>query len=329
MQAMELAIDHAALFGNIPTALMILDCNLCFVDMNENYLAVVQQSREALIGRYVFDAFPEEPARIEAVRRSFEGALAGETTFLKEQLFALRLPDGQTRNSVWNATQVPVRDAEGTVIGLMQHAHDVSERVGAERMRDVISQECDHRVRNILAKVTAIARRTAYGAASIETFVTDFEGRITAMARAHQLLVQGGWEQLALDELVNVELHPYAAGAERQLSVEGPPVSLSSRIGQALGMALHELAGNAARHGTLARPEGRLDIAWQFNAATRALHLEWRETGLCGLDPVARPGIGTTIIDQMLPQETEGSVVRYIAPEGLICTIDIPDTGLA
>lgn len=307
---------------------MILDQRLCFVDMNNAYLSVVQRTRENLIGTYVFDAFPEAPEHVESALRCFKGALAGETTTMDQQIYAVRMPDGRLRNSIWNCTQVPVRDRSGAIIGVMQHASDVSQLVAAERMRDIVTLEYDHRIRNILAKVTAIARRTARGAASVDAFVADFEGRVSAMTRTHQLLVHGGWERMPLDELINAELRPYAAHAERQLATNGPAVSLSSRVGQALGMALHELASNAARHGALAHPAGRLDVHWGIDAKTRGLHLEWRESGLSGLLPASRIGFGTTIIDQVLPSETEGVVDRRIAPEGLSCTIDIPDTGL-
>ena len=329
MLGLESTVDRSALFSSIPAALMILDRNLCFVDMNEYYLSAVRRSRESLIGRYIFDCFPDNPDRTTSVRAAFEGALAGETTVLEEQVFAMRQPDGRIRDIVWNCTQVPVRDAGGAVVGMLQHARDVSKRVAAERMRDIISQEYDHRVRNILAKVSAIARRTARGAASLPAFVSDFEARVSAMARTHQLLVHGDWERLSLDELIKAELAPYAGRFERQVSIEGPEVSLSSRVAGALGMALHELATNAARHGSLSRSEGRLDVRWAFEPDQRKLNLEWQETGMIGLSGDFAPGFGTTIIDQVLPAQTTGSVTRHIAADGLRCTIHIPDTRLA
>ena len=118
------------------------------------------------------------------------------------------------------------------------------------------------------------------------------------------------------------ELHPFAS--KGQTSIEGEDRTLSSRVAQALGMALHELAINAAKYGALSTANGRLGIAWQQND-DHSLTIKWQETGLNSVTTGATKGFGTTIIDRVLPLETGGHVTRTLGDTGLTCTITLPD----
>lgn len=318
-------IDRAALFNVIPNGLMILDTKLCFVEANDRYLALTKRKREDLLGRFVFDVFPEIPERMTSVANAFARALAGEQNVLEEQGFDIRQPDGKLKPIWWHCTQIPIFDGDGSVVGLMQQIHDISDRIAAERMRDVISKEYDHRVRNILAKVTAIARRTARGKLTIDEFLVDYEARVAAMARAHKLLVDSGWVNLNLAELVAAELKPYTHRKKDRIVMRGPPVHLASRIAQALGMALHELATNAVKHGALSHQDGKLKVDWTVNSGNGALTVNWRESD--GPPPTHNDivGFGSTIIDRVLPLETEGNVHRAFENGGLVCRIEIPN----
>jgi two-component sensor histidine kinase len=320
----SIALDFDNLFAITSTPLMVLDTSLHFIAANHCYLGITARRWEDIAGRHVFDAFPERGERLVAIRDSFERALAGESNSLEKLVFAIERPQGGFQDAWWTCQQQPVCDADGTIIGVMQHTRDVTSEVAAERMRDVISLEYGHRVRNLLAKVSAIARRTARSADSMQQFIADFDPRILAMARAHELLVHGGWEQLGLAELVTGELKPYVTQAENQLQIAGPNVALSSHVAQALGMALHELATNAVKHGALSQPSGHLEVVWNVGASDDALHLVWIESGLNGLQTPRPNGFGSTIIDRILPAETGGTVTREFRPTGLVCTIEIP-----
>ncbi len=315
-------IDFFRLFESMPTPFMVLDRALCFVAANQCYLGVTASKREELIGRYVFDAFPESEERVQTMTAIFQRTLAGEENVMHRNSFAIYRPDAGYQDVYWDVQHAPVRCDAGNVIGILQHAKDVTAEVNSERMRDVISQEYDHRVRNILAKVSAIAHRTAREAQSMQQFIADFDPRIQAMARAHQLLVKGGWENMGLRALVESELKPYAAKSSQQISITGDNLALGSRAAQALGMALHELTTNAVKYGALKMPSGRLDVRWTSNR--ELLHIDWIETGLTNAAASEGAGFGSTIIDRILPAETGGTVTRVIALTGLVCTIDIP-----
>jgi PAS domain S-box-containing protein len=318
----RLAIDFEALFESMPTPFMVLDKDLRFVAMNTAYLAMTARSKEQLAGVFVFDAFPESGERQEATRRPFQLALAGQENIVKRNVFAIERPGIGRQDVYWDVHHTPVRDIDGAVVGVLQYALDVSAEIEAERMRDVISQEYDHRVRNMMAKISAIARQTARYNAETSEFLSEFERRIGAMARTHELLINGGWEQLGLRALVDSELEAYAD--KGQTLVSGENVALSSRVGQALGMALHELAINAAKYGALSQATGRLSVHWEPDK-DHGVTLHWHETGVAMTVSESPSGFGTTIIDRVLPLETDGSVTREIASTGLTCTIVIPD----
>lgn len=317
------AVDYAILFEITPTPLMMLDRQLCFVAANACYLQTVGARFEDIAGRCVFDAFPETGERLEILRTSLERALDGHDDKVERLPYAVAGRNGGASELYWTAQHVPVRDAAGAVVGVLQNTIDVSAEVSSERMREAISTEYDHRVRNILTKVSAIARRTARSSDTMHQFIADFDPRISAMARAHRMLVHGGWEQLGLAELVAAELEPYAAGGDGQVRADGPNVMLSSRVAQAFGMALHELATNSVKYGALKQAQGHLDVHWNVNPAG-GLNFVWAETGLIDLEIPTASGFGSTIIDRILPAETGGTVNRHFAPTGLICTVSVP-----
>jgi PAS domain S-box-containing protein len=327
MALLDRAIDFPALFKDIPTPLMMLDHRLCFISTNDCYLAMTGRTSDDLIGRFVFDAFPDAADRVAVTKAAFERALAGETTRLARNVFAIEAADGVVTDIWWDCEQRPVRGHDGAIVGVLQHANNVSGEMAAERMRDAITIEYDHRIRNLLSKVSAIARQSARSTHSLQQFIDDFDPRIMSMARAHQLLVEGSGDRIAVASLVESELAPYARsqpGARETIRISGPTVLLSSRIARALGMALHELATNAVKHGALSHPGGRLDVNWREEAATGALQLNWLESGMPGLKPPRTAGFGSTIIDRILPSEVAGTVTRDFTSQGLVCIMEIP-----
>lgn len=327
--------QYRQLFLALPSPHMILDASMRFLAANDAYLAMVQRRRDQLIGRHVFEAFPDSEERVRAFREAFERTLAGEVTVVERRpFFVQRSETGEGTVERWfTCHHVPLRDADGRPCGVVQHSEDVTGEVLAERLQAALSGEFDHRVKNLLATVASIARRTAQSATSTAAFVEDFEARIQAMARTHALLVDGGWDRLSLEELVEGALAPFR-GAGRAVAVGGPAVELSGAQAQSLGLALHELAVNAVKHGALGAEVGRLAVSWSVLPAvapigagggrSRMLELSWCETGLSGIAPPAVTGFGTTLLERVLPAEVEGSILREFLPHGLSCTIRLP-----
>lgn len=218
--------------------------------------------------------------------------------------------------------------ATGRPLRLAGTLQDVTERREAEERRELLTQEVNHRARNTLAIVQAILRLTH--AATPAEFARLVEGRIAALARAQSLLAAERWAGAPLATLIADELAPFGGvvetGAIRdgRFVLDGPPFRIHAEAVQALGMVFHELATNAAKHGALSVPAGRVTVAWIVDEAEAVLHLRWAEAG--GPPPgfPARRGVGSRVIEATVTGQLGGSVDRRWPEEGLVCDIVLP-----
>ena len=218
----------------------------------------------------------------------------------------------------------PYRTVDNTVDGVVITFMDISERKKAEEYRVLLMGELDHRVKNILAIVSAVVTQTLRSSAPSEQLAQALTGRIKAIARTHNLLSRSGDpDEVQLRGLIATELEPYAR-REIGPTIEGPDIVISPRAGLTLAMTIHELTSNAVKFGALSTPEGHLAIEWSVSDGN--LTLLWTESGG---PPVSRPkrsGFGTQMIDRSLTHEFDGRVVREYLPAGLTCRIDLPLT---
>ena len=202
---------------------------------------------------------------------------------------------------------------------------DVTERRSSEDHKKMLIAELDHRVKNMLACVAAIAKRSQERSRSVKEFLDVLNGRINSLANAHALLSRSRWKGVGLGELVRSEL-AFCAKDETAL-IEGPEVDLAALTTQTLAMVLHELTTNAAKYGALSNGHGLVMVRWrrQSRGPSRGkLVLEWRETGG---PPVVAPkttGYGTSVIRNLVPYELGGTVDYVLVPDGIRCKIEIP-----
>lgn len=226
-----------------------------------------------------------------------------------------------------SVTISPVREGGGSICGISVVARDISERKTAERKATLLLGELDHRVKNILAIVSAVISQTLKTTTTPEAFAIEVGGRVQAIAKAHSLLTQSGLGEVSLHVILRTELAPYDRG-EGNLVISGPDVALTPKAALALAMALHELASNAAKYGALSTVSGRLTIRWTAtgDGGGRTLTLAWTETGGPAVSPPTRRGFGTTLIERSLTHEIDAEVTREFLVDGLLCTIVIPLT---
>lgn len=316
------AVDFGDVFRHAPSSYMILDRELRYINVNECYCTVVGMPRDALIGRKVFDVFPEEGERLDRFKEAFERAIAGERNSVVRQLYNIPDAEGVTRDVWWTCHHEPVRDASGNICGVLQNANDVTAEVQSEQLRDVVLRELDHRMKNQLATISAIARRTARDAETTDEFLESFDRRLQAMARTHQMLVDGQWNGLELGDLVRTELAPYSDGNDARIRISGPSVRLSPGEAQSLGLALHELSTNAAKYGGLGEDGELLQVSWQNGNG--AVELTWKEQARRTIVPPSREGFGSIIVDKLLPSQIGATVQRDYLADGLHCRIAIP-----
>jgi PAS domain S-box-containing protein len=220
----------------------------------------------------------------------------------------------------------PLRDVSGTIVGLTCAAVDVTERKEGEAHLRLLMRELTHRSKNLLAVIQAMARQTARRAGTIEGFLEQFSNRLQALARSHDLLVQEGWHGAGLRELVRSQLGHYLDRDGSQVRIEGPSLLLRPEAAQSLGLALHELATNAAKYGALSVPTGQVSIQWaaQTDADPPGLEIVWSETGG---PPVVVPdhrGFGSLVVERNLAGSLDAQVEMSFAREGVRCRIVIP-----
>lgn len=198
---------------------------------------------------------------------------------------------------------------------------DISERRRFERQRELLIRELNHRVKNILAVVHSIASQTRRAVDSLEEFTARFEGRLAALAAAHDLLVGRNWSDVDLAELLGSVLHVAAPG---RTELAGEPVEIPAAAAVSLTLLVHELATNAIKYGALSDRDGRIEIRWERTAdSPPLLRLQWIEQGEHPVQPPANEGFGTRLIDQVT-RELGATVEREWRSEGLVLRLRMP-----
>jgi len=245
---------------------------------------------------------------------------AGLTTSASKYQGEFRVirPNGEIRWFFGSAAVA--RDASGAPVRLNGVSVDITERKRAEERQLLLAREVDHRAKNMLAVVLSILRLTR--AQSTREFIAAVEGRVHALAATHNLLSASRWEGANLRQIVDEELAPYRSGDKA--TADGPPAMLLPSTAQAVALALHELATNAAKYGALSSEAGRLRLHWW--AGKEALELEWTETGGPPTRQPSSQGFGLTIVRSSIESQFRGSVKYDWRPEGLSCRLSIPHT---
>lgn len=204
--------------------------------------------------------------------------------------------------------------------------NDISARKRHDEHQRLLLNELNHRVKNTLATVQSIAMQTFRRGADPEQARQQFEGRLMALSRAHDILTRESWSGASLAAVVREAIAPYRDQHRERLHADGPTVWLPPRHALAFAMMLHELCTNAVKYGALSNQDGRVDIHWSSN---EVLRLQWTESGG---PPVIRPnerGFGSRLIERGLRHEMGGKVSLDFAPAGVQCTVETPLDGVA
>ena len=222
-----------------------------------------------------------------------------------------------------------IMSAQITIVGTALCALILSslfaERREYEERQKILMAELDHRVKNVLARVAAVAESTRHDGCSIDEFIRSYNGRIQSMAAAHTLLSETGWHGADLSALVSSQLAPYATDAN--VTIAGTDIMLGASATQALAIVLHELVTNAVKYGALSIPGGRVSVSWERKvngSAAANLILVWREVGGPLAAPEIRSSYGMGLIRELIPHELGGTVDLVFTAEGVNCGIEIP-----
>jgi PAS domain S-box-containing protein len=292
---MRISEGYAAIHG-FPEGSVEMPRNECLATVHSDDIGRVRQVRSA--------AFSERRREYGVEYRIFRPG--GEMRWVETRCFITYDGEGRPRQ----------------VVGV---SIDMTERKRVEEQQGKLVAELDHRVKNVLATVQAVAAQTMQASSSMEHFVAALDGRIRSMGSTHELLSYRRWLGIPLADLVERELAPYTTGSNAEIG--GPELMLGAEAAQTMATVLHELVTNAAKYGALSVPSGRVSIRWRVplnGNASDKLVLTWRETGGPLVVPPSKSGFGMEVVRRVIPYELGGTVDHVLAPQGARCQMEIP-----
>lgn len=264
---------------------------------------------------------PDDRTRVD---RSIHGVIDGTGTGWMDE-YRFRRADG-TYADILDRGNV-IRDRDGKAVRMIGAMFDISERKRAEEHQRLLTGELQHRVKNTLAMVQAIAAQTFRNVDGAEVAHEAFSARLISLGRAHDILTQANWTEAPIAEVVEGALSVHRGSAASRIRASGPDVPLSAKAALALALSLHELATNAAKYGALSAEGGSVDLRWHVvhEGGAPRFSLTWIEQG--GPPILAQPtrrGFGSRLIERSFASEVGGEVRLTYAPTGLTCRLEAP-----
>lgn len=279
LQARERQLD--AILGAVTDAFMCVDASFVLTFVNESCAARSGHEPATLLGRAMWSALPytgDENTRGE-LRRAMLQRTAAEYEVYYEPW-----------DRWFSEKAYPTSDG-----GLAIYSQDITERKRAEELRQMLTGELSHRVKNMLATVQAIATQTLRRSTSSADFVKSFSGRIQSMSLVHSQLSDNDWKGAQLRALVRDQIKQGPVD-ETRVHATGPDVHLDARIVPQVAMMLHELGTNSIKYGALSKPDGVISLTW--TAERDELYMRWQERGGPPVQAPVKRGLGTTLVEQ-------------------------------
>jgi PAS domain S-box-containing protein len=282
-------------------------------------IGVDPASQESSIELFMALVHPDDRQKL---RGSWENIIGNPS---KKDEYRVVRPDGRI---VWLENSRAVAfDGIKHIIGITQ---DITRRKENESRIMELMREVAHRVKNQYAVILGIVRETAKQAPTAEAFEAQIQSRIAGLAKSHDLLVSGDWIGASIADLVNAQLEPFCTSARCEVS--GPSVLLRPMGVQYLGMAIHELATNSAKHGALSVEEGRLKVNWTIDPAKSGgclLIFIWKETGGPPVQMRATSGFGIQVLEKLAPRALGGTGDLSFLADGVQWTLKTDDSSIA
>jgi PAS domain S-box-containing protein len=302
------------IFEDARSGICITDVQCRIECCNRAYAAMLGYREDELLGRDVADLIhPEDrEENMTEIRR----LLAQEVPSF-EILNRYMTKDG---TPIWVHKHISsLKDASGRPTHVLALVMDMSERKRHEDHINLLMREVNHRSKNMLTLVQAIARQTL--AAKPEEFIDRFGARIRALSASQNLLVKGEWKGVNLDELIRSQLGHFEDLIGSRIELNGPPTIISANAAQAIGMAVHELSTNAGKYGALSNAHGRVEISWNFkpgNSREGIFLMAWREHGGPAVVTPAAAGFGSTVLCRVTKESLDAEVDLDYAAAGLV-----------
>jgi len=275
-----------------------------------------------VIGKPIAEALPEVvdqgfPALLEKVRTS------GEPFIGRGALVQLEGEGGgPLEDRYLDFVYQPISTSEGS--GVFVQGYDVTDQRRAEEHQQLLIHELNHRVKNTLSIVQALAMQSFNDRADPAAARQRFDARLNALSAAHNLLTTQNWERAGLLDIIKASVAATAGANASRVSIRGPNILIAPQTAVSLAMATHELCTNAIKYGALSNDTGTVDVRWAAalaNCGQVDLDIDWRESGGPPVEPPSHRGFGTRLIERGLSAELRSTVSLEFPPGGVHCTI--------
>jgi PAS domain S-box-containing protein len=320
-KAAELALREsearlAATYNHALVGIAEVDRDGRVLQANEQYAVITGYRAEELGATTIFDI--THPDDVDEDRKLFDEQWAGvREGYTLEKRYVRK--GGAV---IWIELSASiVRGGDGAASYGVRIVRDISDRKRAEEHQRLLAVELNHRVKNTLAVVQGLAHQTFKTDRVPDDVIRAFEGRLSALGAAQELLISRSWEAAPISSVIQAALRPFES-EEPQFTIDGPEVLLTPAATVNLTLGMHELATNAAKYGALSTREGRIAVRWQVR--DESLSLTWTERGG---PPVVEPqsrGFGSRLLERALARDLGGLVEIGFEPDGVVCTIEAP-----
>lgn len=308
---------YETLISSTPDLVYAFDRQYRFTFANQALLTMWGRTLEDSVGKRLIEV-GYEPWHAEMHEREIDTVIATKAAIRGEVGF----PHATLGRRVYDYIFTPVLNDAGEVEFIAGTTRDITDIKRAEEHLKLLINELNHRVKNTLATIQSIANQTFRGGAAEPAARAAFEARLMALSEAHSLLTGANWEGAHLRDLAHKAMAPFRGeeGSCQRLRLEGDNIQLRPQAALAIAMALHELASNAVKYGALSGPAGQVTLSW--TTSDGRLRIDWRESGGPPVEPPARRGFGSRLIEQGLARELDGTVSLDYRPEGVACAIE-------
>jgi len=299
------------------TPFMLIRCtpDLRYRFVSPAYAEMLGHRPEDLIGKSVAEIVG--PEGFQTVLPHIQKVLKGERAEYEAEVDYMAVG-----KRFLHGVYTPDTDEDGKVIGWIASIVDLTERKRAEAQRDLLVAEINHRVKNTLATIVSIAHQSFSKERAFEESQRSFTDRIEALAQTHTRLAEANWSGMSLETIIRDETAPYRS--LDNVRMVGPDVTLNPKQAVSLGLAIHELATNAAKYGALSTKNGLVQVAWEVTIPTSEVRITWIEDGGPTVTPPHLSGFGRLLLERALGSDLNGTVKLDFRKEGLHCLITFP-----
>jgi PAS domain S-box-containing protein len=314
----QAAEQLAAIVANSVDAIVSVDPNGAVLNANRAFSDIFQYEPVELAGAHLADLIVPEGLQEQHEEKMRRAALEPQ----KPEILRRRRKDGQCLD--FSLSTAPIRNERGEVVAISAIYRDVAPLMRASEHIEFLLREVNHRSKNMLSVVQAVARQTARLADTPDLFIDGFMTRLAAIASSHDLLVSRDWRGVQIADLTDSQFSHLDDETRARIALSGDLLEINPRAAEAYGLALHELSTNAVRHGALSTPSGEVRLCFRLEPDQNFYILTWRETGGPTVTAPPREGFGSAVLTRMAPMAIEGESALDYAPEGLVYRLSAP-----